>query len=82
MTPDQLFSYVTSYSTRRIASGRTGCYPTVATVMRRFKVSTEAIETAIEDFTGSGYLGLVVATACRDGCAEIEVPNKRLIEAY
>ena len=76
MTPEQLYNWAFGVYDRE------GQYPTVARAAKRFGVKQDSVLSAIEDYQGDNYLGLVVAYRNRVGYADIESQAGYLIEAY
>lgn len=60
LTADALFAYANCFARAREREGNGTEYPTVRSAARHFKVSQEAIRSAIDDYSGPGYMGEAV----------------------
>lgn len=80
--PEKLFAYASRFSKRAEAAGSGKTYPTLRQAARRFKVPMSAIEDAIDDWTGDGYMRAAVAEGLSGGIFVFESKTDWLVEAY
>lgn len=85
LNPEALFNFASDFAKRSELAGKGSEYPTFRQCADEFGVSLQAIEDAIEDFSGiehAGYMDAVVAIQVGNGIAKIERKADYLVEAY
>jgi hypothetical protein len=76
VTAERLYRYASGYQ------GRHQAWPTLRTCAQRFGCSLDAVEAAVEQYQGDGYLGVAVALGVR-GAGHFDLPRaQHLVEAY
>lgn len=82
MTPEQLFNYVSSYASKKEASGEGTQYPTFAQIRNRFSCTNDDIEDACNMYSGTGYMQPGVGVCNNSGYYEEKYRSNWVVEAY
>lgn len=83
ITPEKLFNYAKNHAAKAQKAGSDELYPSLSKAASRFGCTLGEVEDAIEDYQGSGYMGVVVGFQCQSGgVSDISVKGQQLVEAY
>lgn len=81
-TPCELFEYAKRYAARSEARGQGTAYPTIRACARYLRITQAEVESLIDDYSGPGYLGRIVAFSTYGGVGEIKGAANYQVEAY
>lgn len=82
LTADYLFAYANQIARNAEAENKGTVYPTIREAARHFRVRQQDIEDACNDYTGPGYLGLIVGIRTGAGIGSYDRRGDCQVEAY
>lgn len=82
VSPDALFQYAIGHARRAEAAGRGTQFPTFRKAAQRFRTTLDAIEDAVQDYHGPGYMGMVVGIAGNGAYGSFNSRGDYQVEAY
>lgn len=82
LTADALFDYANTFARASERAGKGTEYPTVRMAALHFKATKPAVLSSIEDYAGSGYMGLAVGVRIGNRVGVYRSNSEHRIEAY
>lgn len=82
LTATALFDYANAFARASERAGRGTEYPTVRMAARHFEVTKPAVLSSIEDYCGSGYMGLAIGIRHGNRIGLYRSNSEHRIEAY
>lgn len=80
ISSEQLFRYALAYFKRAQARGDNRLFPSFRQASKRFNATLDAVEDAIHDYAGPGYMGAIVGFKTFSGYGEIRNRGNYLVE--